>query len=684
MDTPYSGQDNFPQFDNINIQEIPNVIKTLLNQNRQAIRELLNQDAPTWDSLIPQLEDLNDKLNQTWSPIEHLNSVMNSKELTEAYQACLPMLSEYTTELGQNETLYQAYLSISEAESFQSLNAEQQRVIERALRDFKLSGIALPADKKQVYADNDKVLSKLCNQFNQNVLEATQAWTHHVKDKSELGGIPESAMEQAATLAQEKGKTGWIFTLEFPSYYAVITYAENRSLRELFYKAYSTRASDQMSAHPEFDNTLIMAQILKTRHHQAQLLGYDNYCDLSLATKMAQSSSEVLDFLYELAQKSKAHAESDFKELHSFAEEQGFNGELMPWDVGYYSEKLSESKYAISQEALRAYFPEAKVMKGLFHVISTLFSVNIVEKQDNHLWHSDVKFYELTTKGGQLIGHCYVDLYARPHKRGGAWMDEYRVRKQWSSNNLQTPIAYVTCNFNGPSKDKPALFTHNEVTTLFHEFGHALHHLLTQMSYPSVSGINGVEWDAVELPSQLMENWCWDAEALKIISGHYETGEPLPSETITQLNASKNFHSGLMMVRQLEFALFDFLIHKNLCPNKADEQVASFIQDTLNEVRNEVAVIKPPVFNRFQHGFSHIFGGGYAAGYYSYKWAEVLASDAFSLFEEEGIFNPRTGEKFKQSVLEQGGSKDALDLFIEFRGRPPETEALLKQSGLQA
>jgi len=684
MSNPLLDYQHLPPYQHIKPEHVQPAIETILAGNRDALAKILAANKTyTWDTLLQPLEDLQDKINHAWSPVSHLNAVLNSEALREAHNACLPMLSEYGTEMGQNRRLFEAYQAIANSEQFKALNTAQQKVINDALRDFRLSGVDLPEDKKARYKDIQQRLSSLTSKFSDNVLDATQGWKKHITDASQLLGLPDSAMAMAKQTAEAEQQSGWMLTLEFPSYFAVMTYANDRELREEMHNAYVTRASDQGPNAGRWDNSRIMEEILALRHEKAQLLGYNNFAELSLATKMAPDTDAVVDFLKELAIKSKPIAQRDFEELQAFANRELGLADVQPWDLLYVSEKLRQNKYAISQEELKAYFPEPKVVSGLFEIVKRLYGLDICEVRDVETWHKDVRFYEIKDQQGQLRGQFFLDLYARPNKRGGAWMAECQCRRK-TETGIQTPVAYLTCNFTPPVGDEPALFTHYEVTTLFHEFGHGLHHLLTQVDYLEVSGINGVAWDAVELPSQFMENWCWEKDALDLIAGHYQTGEPLPEELRKRLLAAKNFQSAMQMVRQLEFALFDFRLHREYDPQLFQEQEGDRIQQVLDEVRQDVAVISPAPNNRFQHSFSHIFAGGYAAGYYSYKWAEVLSADAFSKFEEAGIFDQATGKAFLSNILEQGGSREPLELFIAFRGREPKIDALLRHSGIAA
>jgi oligopeptidase A len=679
MNNPLLHLAGLPPFSTIKPEHIEPAIDQILADNRAAIEKLL--DATTgysWDNLATPMEDLQDRLDRAWSPVSHMNSVVNSPALRDAYNACLPKLSQYATELGQNARLCDAYRCIAESAEFARLDTAQRKAIDNALRDFRLSGVDLPEDMKARFMEIQQQLSTLTAKFEQNVLDATQAWTKLIGDESLLTGVPASALAMMRQTAQQKTLDGWLLTLEFPSYYAVMSYADNRALREEMYQAYATRASDQGPHAGRFDNSAHMAEILKLRHELALLLGFKNYAERSLATKMAPGTDEVMRFLRDLASRSLGMAQEELAELRSFAREQHGISALEPWDITYISEKLRQHRYAISQEDLKPYFPEPRVVNGLFDVVQRLYGITINERLDVETWHKDVRVFDIRDRHGELRASFYLDLYARPNKRGGAWMADCITRRKVGSK-IQLPVAFLTCNFTPPVGADPALFTHNEVITLFHEFGHGLHHMLTRVDTFAVSGISGVPWDAVELPSQFLENWCWEREALDLLARHYQTGEALPDALYQKMMAAKNFQAGMQMVRQLEFALFDFRIHAEY-----DPLLGARVQDILDEVRAEVAVIKPPAYHRFQHGFTHIFAGGYAAGYYSYKWAEVLSSDAFSKFEETGIFNRQTGLEFLEAILEQGGARDPMDLFMEFRGRKPEIDALLRHSGITA
>lgn len=665
---------DLPNYSAIRPEHVEPAIDKILADSRATIERLLsNQQQPTWDNLVLPMDELSARLGEAWSPVSHLNAVCNNPELRTAYEACLPKLSEFWTELGQNRALFEAYQTLANSPEAEHFSTAQKTILDNELRDFRLSGIDLPPEQQKRYGEIQKRLSELSSTFSNNLLDATQAWTKHITDEQDLAGLTDSAKQQMAQAAQDKGLDGWLITLEFPSYYAVMTYADDRNLREEVYRAYSTRASDQGPNAGQLDNSPIMEEILDLRVELAKLLGFNNYSELSLSTKMAESTEQVLSFLQDLTRRSKPFAEQDLAELKAFAQEQQVT-DLNSWDVGYFSEKLREQRYSISEEELRAYFPIDKVLSGMFNIVEKLYGVQINELADFDSWHPDVRLFEIT-ENGQHVGRFFFDLYARAHKRGGAWMDGARDQYRNSKGQLINPIAYLVCNFTPASEGKPALLTHDEVTTLFHEFGHGLHHMLTRIEFAGVSGINGVAWDAVELPSQFMENWCWEPEGLALISGHYQSQEVLPKALLDKMLAARNFQSGLMMVRQLEFSLFDFELH---CSHGDGRSVL----DVLNAVREQVAVMVPPSWNRFSNSFAHIFAGGYAAGYYSYKWAEVLSADAFSRFEEEGVLNPETGRAFRDSILAKGGSQSPMQLFVEFRGREPEIDALLRHSGL--
>ncbi|MBH3024718.1 oligopeptidase A [Serratia ureilytica] len=673
--TPFS----LPPFSAIRPEDIVPAVQSALADCRAAVERVVAQPGPfTWDNLCQPLAESDDRLSRIWSPIGHLNSVKNSPELRAAYEQALPLLSEYGTWVGQHEGLYQAYRSLKEGAAFETLSVPQRKAVDNALRDFELSGIGLSADKQQRYGEIVARLSELGSTYSNNVLDATMGWSKLITDEAELSGLPESALAQAQAMAQAKEQDGWLLTLDMPSYLPVLTYADNRALREEMYRAFATRASDQGPNAGKWDNSEVMTETLALRHELAQLLGFDTYADKSLATKMAESPEQVIGFLSDLAKRARPQAEQELAQLRAFAKQHYGVDELDAWDITYYGEKQKQHLFSISDEQLRPYFPEQRVVEGLFEVVKRIYGITAKERKDVDTWHPDVRFFDLFDADGELRGSFYLDLYARENKRGGAWMDDCVGSLRKADGTLQKPVAYLTCNFNRPLGDQPALFTHNEVTTLFHEFGHGLHHMLTQIDTAGVSGINGVPWDAVELPSQFMENWCWEPEALAFISGHYQSGEPLPKAMLDKLLAAKNYQAALFILRQLEFGLFDFRMHFEYSPEKGAQ-----ILPTLAEVKKMVAVVPSPSWGRFPHAFSHIFAGGYAAGYYSYLWAEVLSADAYSRFEEEGIFNAETGKSFLDNILSRGGSEEPMALFKRFRGREPQLDAMLRHYGIK-
>ncbi|WP_099063434.1 oligopeptidase A [Serratia sp. BW106] len=673
--TPFS----LPPFSVIRPEDIVPAVQSALADCRAAVERVVAQPGPfTWDNLCQPLAESDDRLSRIWSPVGHLNSVKNSPELRTAYEQALPLLSEYGTWVGQHEGLYQAYRSLKEGAAFDKLTAPQRKSVENALRDFELSGIGLSPEKQRRYGEIVARLSELGSTYSNNVLDATMGWSKLITSEAELSGLPESALAQAQAMAQAKEQDGWLLTLDMPSYLPVLTYGDNRALREEMYRAFATRASDQGPNAGKWDNSEVMAETLALRHELAQLLGFDSYADKSLATKMAENPEQVLGFLSDLAKRARPQAEQELAQLRAFAKQHYGVDELEAWDITYYGEKQKQHLFSISDEQLRPYFPEQRVVEGLFEVVKRIYGITAKERKDVDTWHPEVRFFDLFDASGELRGSFYLDLYARENKRGGAWMDDCVGSLRKANGELQKPVAYLTCNFNRPLGDKPALFTHNEVTTLFHEFGHGLHHMLTQIDTAGVSGISGVPWDAVELPSQFMENWCWEPEALAFISGHYQSGEPLPKEMLDKLLAAKNYQAALFILRQLEFGLFDFRMHAEYSPEKGAQ-----ILPTLAEVKKMVAVVPSPSWGRFPHAFSHIFAGGYAAGYYSYLWAEVLSADAYSRFEEEGIFNAETGKSFLDNILSRGGSEEPMELFKRFRGREPQLDAMLRHYGIK-
>ena len=659
-----------PAFDRIAPSDVEPTIRDLLQRNRGEVATLESQPHPTFANTVLPLEQLSHRLSRTWSPISHLNGVLNSDELRASYNACLPLLSNYWTDLAQSEPLFRAYTAIAANESG-SLDAAQRRVIERALEDFRLAGVGLPAERKARYKAVVQELATLAAKFEENVLDAMNAWTRLVTDEKELAGINLGIVEQARARAAEKGVTGWLFALEQPTYVAVMTDADSETLRRDFYEAWSTRASEVGPSAGKFDNTAVMDRILSLRHEAAQLLDFPNYAAYALATRMAPSNQAVFDFLRQLVRVARPAAKREFAELEAFA-----GRPLNAWDVGYYAEKLQAKLFSISQEEIRPYFPLPRVLEALFSVAEKLFGVKIAERKGVPVYHPDARFFEILDANGEVRAGFYLDACARAKKRAGAWMDDCVGRKDFGAEHT-VPVAYLVCNFLPAAPGFPALLTHDDVVTMFHEFGHGLHHMLTRVGYPSIAGINGVSWDAVELPSQFMENFAWRPEVLAAMARHFETGEPLPADKQAQLLGSRTFHAGLATMRQLEFALFDFRLHAEYDPARGAR-----VHEILGEVRDEVAVFAVPEWNRFPHNFGHIFAGGYAAGYYSYKWAEVLSADAFAAFEEQGVFDKHVAQRFLDSILSQGGSKKALEAFVDFRGRAPDVNALLKQQGL--
>ena len=674
MQNPLLHFSGLPHFDQVKPEHVTPAVEQLLTEGRKLVEQLGAADVqPTWEAFARPLEDFEERLARAWSQVSHMNSVVNSPELREAYNANLTILTAFYADLSQNEALYAKFKQLRAGAAFDQLNQAQRKIVENEVRDFRLGGAELPEAEKARFKAIQEELSALAARFEENLLDTTNDFAYFVEDEATLAGIPEDARQAAREAAEADGKPGWKFTLHFPSYMPVLQYADSRTLREQLYHAYATRASE--FGKPEWDNTALITQLLKLRAEAAQLLGYDNYSELSLVTKMAQTPAEVQDFLRTLAVRARPFAERDMQELRAYAADQLGLSQLEAWDVAYASEKLREEKYAFSDQEVKQYFPEAQVLHGLFKVTETIFGVH-VKKSQAPVWHQDVSFYEITDRDGHLIGQFYLDLYARNGKRGGAWMDEAITRRR-KAHGIETPVAFLTCNFSAPVGGKPALFTHDEVITMFHEFGHGLHHLLTKVEDYGVSGIKGVEWDAVELPSQFMENFCWEWEVLRHMTKHVDTGAHLPRELFDKMVAAKNFQAGMQTVRQIEFSLFDMQLHCAFDPNGDKTPL-----QLLEEIRDEVAVVRPPKWNRFPNNFSHIFAGGYAAGYYSYKWAEVLSADAYSLFEENGVLSEETGHRFWSEILAQGGSRPALESFVAFRGRQPTIDALLRHNGM--
>jgi oligopeptidase A len=663
-----------PRFADFKPEQVASAVDRLLAENRALIARVAAPEVPAaWREFVAPLEDANERLGRAWGMVGHLNAVMNSPELREAYNANLPKVTQYYTELGQHEGLFVKFKALNASAEFATLTGAQKKIVENALRDFRLGGAGLPPEKKARFMAISERLSQISSRFSDNLLDATNAFAHHVTEHAETAGIPDDVLAAAREAAQGEGRTGWKFTLHAPSYVPVMQYAENRGLRELMYREYVTRASE--FGKPEWDNTALIAEIVRLRQEQAQLLGFANYAEYSLEPKMADSPRQVLDFLGELAARARPYAERDLAEVAGFARGALKLETIEAWDLAFASERLRQEHYAFSENEVKQYFPETMVLPGMFRLVEKLYGLRI-EPSHASAWHPDVRFYAVRDRSRTLVGQFYVDLYARPSKRGGAWMDEAIARRR-KDGRVQTPVAYLNCNFSAPVGIKPALFTHDEVITLFHEFGHGLHHLLSRVDYLGVSGINGVEWDAVELPSQFMENFCWEWEVIAPMTRHADTGRPLPRALFDKMLAAKNFQSGLQTLRQLEFSQFDLRLHHDYDPHGPKS-----ILELLDEVRSRVAVLFPPPYNRFPHNFSHIFAGGYAAGYYSYKWAEVLSADAYSLFEENGVLDPGTGGRFRDEILAVGGSRPALDSFIAFRGREPKIDALMRHNGM--
>ena len=663
-----------PRFAEIKPEHVAPAIEKLLADYGTLVSKLLADDAlPTWDGFVLPMENANERVTRAWGPVSHLNSVMNSPELREVYNATLPKITAFYAELGQNLALFEKFKLLRNSPEFEGLSAARKKIIENELRDFRLGGAELPSEQKSRYLEIQEKLSELCSRFSDNLLDATNDYSLLITDQAELSGLPEDALQMAQETATEAKQSGWMFTLKAPSFGPVMQFADNRALREKLYRAYSTRASEFGKA--EHDNTPLMDEIVALRGEEARLLGFANYGELSLASKMADTPEQVVGFMRELAQRARPYAEKDLKELREFASRELGLNELNSWDVSYASEKLRERRYAFSEQEVKQYFPEDAVLGGMFKLVETLYGLDI-KPATAPIWHESVRFFDIRNAQNRLVGQFYLDLYARNSKRGGAWMDDVIARRRLPAG-IQTPVAYLNCNFSAPVGGKPAVFTHDEVITLFHEFGHGLHHLLTEVEDLAVSGINGVEWDAVELPSQFMENFCWEWDVLQSMTRRVDTGMSLPRVLFDKMLAAKNFQSGLGTLRQIEFSLFDMLMHSNF-----ESGGGKSILQLLDEVRAEVAVLIPPAFNRFPNSFSHIFAGGYAAGYYSYKWAEVLSADAYSLFEENGVLNPDVGARFRAEILAMGGSRGAMQSFAAFRGRAPNIDALLRHNGL--
>jgi oligopeptidase A len=677
-DNPLLDFSGLPRFAEIGPEHVAPAVARLLAQARGAMRAA-EAAPPTWDDFVAPLEDANERLARAWGCVAHLHAVMDSPPLREAYNANLPKVTQYWTELGQNERLYANWRALRDSPQFAGLSAARRRVVENALRDFRLAGAELGPDAKRRFAAIQEELARLAAKFSENLLDATNAFALLIEDEARLAGIPEDARQAAREAAQKEGKPGWKFTLHMPSYLPVMQHAGDRALRYEMYRANATRASEFGPA--EWDNSPLIARILRLRREAARLLGYASYAEVSLVPKMARTPAQVSEFLRDLARRARPFAERDAAELREFARTSLGIADLQAWDIAYASEKLREARYAFSDQEVKQYFPEPKVLEGLFRVAERVFGVCIRPAQAP-VWNEDVRFYEIRDRAGALVGQFYTDLYARETKRGGAWMDEAIARRRRRDGAIQVPVAYLNCNFARPVGGRPALFSHEDVLTLFHEFGHCLHHLLTRAEELAVSGLAGVEWDAVELPSQFMENFGWEWEVLRAMTAHVDTGEPLPRALFDRMLAAKNFQAGLSMLRQVEYALFDMRLHAEYDPDT--DSAGAGVQRLLDEVRREVALIRPPEWNRFQTSFAHIFAGGYAAGYYSYKWAEVLSADAFGVFEERGAFDAEAGARFRDEILAVGGTRPAAESFRAFRGRDPDLQALLRRSGMVA
>ena len=678
MSNPLLESTALPRFSEIRAEHVEPAIDAILAEYQLGIDTLLASKQPrTFENVIGVCEQLDDRLARAWAPVGHLHGVKDSEALRGAYTAAQDKIVEFSSALGQNRELYAAVKAVSESDDFASMPRAARTVVEHELRDFVLAGVALEEPARSRYREISSELAKLSTEFEEAVLDATDAWSEHLTDEATLSGIPESGRAVLRAYAEEKGLDGWLVTLKQPSVQAVLTYADDRELRARVYRAYGTRASENADG-GKFDNSARIERILALRHESAQLLGFANTADESLATKMAQSPDQVIAFLRDFVAKARPMAERDLAELSAFAASELHIMDLQPWDAGYAAEKLREQKYALSEEELKPYFPLPAVMDGLFAVIERVLGVHVRLREDVDVWHADARYYDLLDANGAVFAGCYVDLYARSGKRGGAWMDVCTSRIR-NGESLQLPIAFLTCNFAPPTAGMPSLLTHDDVITLFHEFGHGLHHMLTEVDYSGVSGISGVEWDAVELPSQFMENFAWKREGLDLIARHWKSGERLPNALFERMQAARNFQSGMFLVRQLEFALFDFRMH-----HEFDPQLGARTMELLDEVRREVAVLLPPAWHRFPHAFTHIFAGGYGAGYYSYLWAEVLSADAFERFEHEGVFNREVGKAWREAILAVGGSRPALESFVAFRGREPSPDALLRSYGVAA
>ncbi|MFM0693176.1 oligopeptidase A [Paraburkholderia sp. GV068] len=696
MSTTVSNHDNplldfsdLPRFGEIRPEHVTPALDVLLADAAAAVeRAALPVTPASWADVVEPVERATEPLSRAWSVVGHLNAVADTPELRAVYGENLPRVTEFWSSVGQNLALYEKYKTLNASDEFAALSSERQKILSNALRDFRLSGAELPEDQKPHFAELQEKQAALSKAFSDHVLDATNAYAYVVEAGNEaaLAGLPEDVIEAAKEAAERDGKTGYKFTLHFPSYFPVMQYSENRPMREAMYRAYVTRASElgpqYGNGKPEWDNTSVLAEQLKLRAEEAHMLGYNNFAEVSLAPKMAESPEQVMSFLEDLATRARPHAEQDWKELREFAANELGLSDLQPWDMTFAAERLRQKRYSFSENEVKQYFPEDAVFKGLFKVTETLFGVRI-RRDEAAVWHPDVRFFRVENQDGGLVAQFYLDLYAREGKRGGAWMDDARGRHKHTHGGVQTPVAYLTCNFSAPVGGKPACFTHDEVITLFHEFGHGLHHMLTRVDELGVSGINGVEWDAVELPSQFMENFCWEWDVLSDMTSHVETAQPLPRELFDKMLAAKNFQSGLGTLRQIVFSMFDMQLHTGFdaTGTKNATQLAS-------EINERFHVVPQAPFSRWPNTFSHVFAGGYAAGYYSYKWAEVLSADAYAAFEEAAqsasgsVLDQATGMRYRKEILEVGGSRPAMESFKAFRGREPNIDALLRHNGM--
>ncbi|BCE03756.1 M3 family metallopeptidase [Marinicellulosiphila megalodicopiae] len=679
MSNPLFNFNALPEFSKIKAEHFNPAIDDILKTNLQKIKDIkiAFKAKPNTDCL-EQFNEISRHLNNAWSPISHLSSVQDSPEVRDAYKQALPKLTDYSNAFWQDEEIYELYKTIKDSELYSQINSEKKRVVDLAIRDFELSGIALAQDKKETYAKLTSELSVLTQQFSEQVLDATQSFYIHINDERELDGLPAGAKSLLKQLAQQKELDGFVITLDFPSYMPIVTYANNRELREKLYQAFVTRASDQTPKKEDsekLNNHPVIEQIMQKRIQLAKLLGFANYAEKSVSTKMASNGDQVIEFLEQLAIQAKPQAKKEFQALQAFAKKECGLEDLKPWDVAFVSEKLKMAQYSIDQEQIREFFPIENCLSGLFQTVEKLYNVQIVKNESVDVYHKDVAYFDIF-ENNEIIAGFYFDLYAREGKRGGAWMDDCRARMV-TPTFKQLPVAYMVCNFTQPDENGLATLTHDELTTLFHEFGHGLHHMMTSIDDSNISGISHVAWDAVELPSQFMENFCWQPEVLAYLSSHKDSGEPINDDLLQKMLNAKNFQSAMFLIRQIEFAIYDFKLHQQYNENNPD-----LIQSLIDDIRKEFAVIEAVPYNRFQNSFTHVFAGGYAAGYYSYLWAEVLSSDAFAIFEKEGIFNKATASRFKNEIISQGGLKDAMELFVNFAGREPKIDALLKDRGL--